>query len=62
MKDIYEALNHVSMDLNEYAPVSLEAGETERQTARLLAAEKKERPALRVHRRRWAVLDRKSVV
>lgn len=56
MKDIYEALNHVSMDLNEYAPVPLEAGETERQTARLLAAEKKERPALRVHRRRWTVL------
>lgn len=56
MKDIYDALNHVSMDLDEYAPVPLEAGETERQTARLLAAEKKERPALRVHRRRWAVL------
>lgn len=56
MKDIYEALNHVSMDLDEYAPVPLEAGETERQTARLLTAEKKERPALRVHRRRWAVL------
>ena len=44
MKDIYDALNHVSMDLNEYAPVPLEAGESERQTARLLAAEKKERP------------------
>lgn len=56
MKDIYEALNHVSMDLDEYAPVPLEAGETERQTARLLAAEKKERPSLRVHRRRWTVL------
>ena len=56
MKDIYEALNHVSMDLNEYAPVPLEAGESERQVSRLLAAEKKERPALRVHRRRWAVL------
>ena len=56
MKDIYDALNHVSMDLNEYAPVPLEAGETERQTARLLVAEKKERPALRVHRRRWTVL------
>ena len=41
MKDIYDALNHVSMDLDEYAPVPLEAGETERQTARLLAAEKK---------------------
>ena len=38
MKDIYEALNHVSMDLDEYAPVPLEAGETERQTARLLTA------------------------
>lgn len=56
MKDIYDALNHVSMDLNEYAPVPLEAGESERQVSRLLAAEKKERPALRVHRRRWAVL------
>ena len=56
MKDIYDALNHVSMGLDEYAPVPLEAGESERQTARLLAAEKKERPALRVHRRRWAVL------
>ena len=56
MKDIYDALNHVSMDLDEYTPVPLEAGESERQTARLLAAEKKERPALRVHRRRWAVL------
>ena len=56
MKDIYDALNHVSMDLNEYAPVPLEAGESERQVSRLLAAEKKERPALRVHRRRWTVL------
>ena len=54
MKDIYDALNHVSMDLNQYTPVPLEAGETERQTARLLAVEKKERPALRAHRRRWA--------
>ena len=56
MKDIYDALNHVSMDLNEYAPVPLEAGESERQVNRLLAAKKTERPALRVHRRRWAVL------
>lgn len=56
MKDIYEALNHVSVDPNEYEPVPLEAGETERQVSRLLAAEKQERPALRVHRRRWAVL------
>ncbi len=56
MKDIYDALNHVSMDLDEYAPVPLEAGEAGRQVERLLAAEKKERPALRVHRRRWAVL------
>ena len=35
MKDIYDALNHVSMDLDEYTPVPLEAGESERQTARL---------------------------
>lgn len=56
MNDIYDALNHVSMDLNAYTPVPLEAGETERQVSRLLAAEKKGRPALRLHRRRWAVL------
>ena len=56
MNDIYEALNHVSMDLDDYTPVPLEAGEAKRQTDRLLAADKKERPALRVHRRRWSVL------
>ena len=56
MNDIYEALNHVSMDLDDYTPVPLEAGEAKRQTDRLLAADKKERPALRVHRRRWPVL------
>ena len=56
MNDIYEALNHVSMDLDDYAPVPLEEGEKQRQVNRLLAAEQKERPALRVHRRRWAVL------
>ena len=56
MNDIYEALNHVSMDLDAYAPVPLEEGEKQRQVNRLLAAEQKERPALRVHRRRWAVL------
>ncbi|MDY5007661.1 hypothetical protein [Candidatus Allofournierella merdipullorum] len=56
MNDIYEALNHVSMDLDAYAPVPLEEGEKQRQVNRLLAAEQKERPALRVHRRRWTVL------
>ena len=56
MNDIYDALNHVSMDLDAYTPVPLEAGEAERQVSRLLASEKKERPALRVHRRRWAVV------
>lgn len=56
MNDIYDALNRVSMDLDAYAPVPLEAGEAERQVNRLLAAKKTERPALHVRRRRWAVL------
>lgn len=56
MNDIYDALNHVSMNLDEYTPVPLEAGETRRQVERLLDAEKKGRPTLQVHRRRWAVL------
>lgn len=55
MKDIYEALNHVSMDLDGYPPAPLEAGEADRQVNRLLAAEKSAGPALRVRRRRWAV-------
>ena len=62
MNDIYEALNHVSMDLDAYAPVPLEEGEKQRQVNRLLAAEQKARPALRVHRRRWAVLAAAAVL
>ena len=60
MNDIYEALNHVSMDLDAYAPVPLEEGEKQRQVNRLLAAGQKERPALRGHRRRRAGLSRRS--
>ena len=56
MNDIYDALNHASMDPDDYTPVPLKAGEKERQVRRLLAAEKGPRPALRLHRRRWAVL------
>lgn len=60
--DIYRALNRASMDLDGYTPVPLEEEQARRQVGRLMAAEKagapekKNRPVLRVHRRRWGAL------
>lgn len=62
MNDIYDALNHVSMDLDAYAPVPLGEGEKRRQVNRLLAADQKPRPAVRLHRRRWTVLAAAAVL